>query len=57
MILVASLFVGFFAPGARPYHRLNFELEMLERREHEQVRSDMRKLPKEISEALGKARS
>lgn len=29
MILVASLFMGFFAPGARPYHRLNPDYERL----------------------------
>lgn len=49
------MLVGFFAPGARPIHRVNSELEM-QRREHEQVRSDMKKLPKETSEALGKGK-
>ncbi|KAL1789511.1 Disks large-like 5 [Sigmodon hispidus] len=38
-----------------PYHRANFELEMLEV-EHKQAMSDMQKLPMEISEALDKCK-
>ncbi|XP_052588293.1 RB1-inducible coiled-coil protein 1-like [Peromyscus californicus insignis] len=38
-----------------PYHRLNFELEMLEM-EHKQVMSALQKLPMEISDALNKCK-
>ena len=41
--------------GPTPYHRVNFEPEM-QRMGHEQVRSDLKKLPKEIREALGKCK-
>ena len=36
-----------------PYHRLNFEFEML-KMEHKQVVSDQLKLPREISKAVDK---
>ena len=38
-----------------PYHRLNFEPEML-KMEHNQVMSDIQKLPMEISDALVKCK-
>ena len=41
--------------GPTPYHRVNIEPEM-QRMGHEQVRSDLKKLPKEIREALGKCK-
>ncbi|MEJ1271152.1 putative gene 8220 [Cricetulus griseus] len=47
--------MGFFAPGAMPYHRLNSELEMV-KMEHQKEMSDMKKFPKEISEALCKCK-
>lgn len=47
--------MGFISPGAMPYHRLNFELEMLTM-EHNQLMSDLQKLPMEISDALDKCK-
>lgn len=38
-----------------PYHRLNFELEMLNM-EHKKVMVDLEKFPNEISEALNKCK-
>ncbi|EGW12576.1 Disks large-like 5 [Cricetulus griseus] len=56
MISMLPVFMGFFSPGAMPYHRLNFELEMLNM-EHKQVMSDLQKLPMEISDALDKCKA
>ncbi|XP_076417022.1 disks large homolog 5-like [Peromyscus maniculatus bairdii] len=47
------VFTLFFAPGAMPYHRLNLENER-QNMEHKKDMSDVKKLPKEISEALYK---
>ena len=47
--------MGIFAPGAMPYHRLNSELEFL-KMERQKEMSDMKKFPKEISEALNKCK-
>lgn len=43
----------FFCLGAMLYYRMNYELEMLTM-EHNQVMSDIQKLPMEISDALDK---
>ena len=42
-----------YSPWATPYHRLNFELEMLNM-EHNQVMADLQRLPMEMSDALDK---
>ena len=46
--------MGFFSPGAMPYHRLN-SLEM-RKKEHKQVMLDLQKWPMEISDALDKCK-
>ena len=52
-VILADVFMVFFSPGAMPYHRLNFEFEML-KMEHNQVVNDQLKLPREVSKAVDK---
>ena len=46
--------MGFFSPGAMPYHRLN-SLEM-RKKEHKLVVLELQKWPMEISDALDKCK-
>ena len=52
-VILADVFMVFFSPGVMPYHRLNFEFEML-KMEHKQVVSDQLKLPREVSKVVDK---
>lgn len=47
--------MGFFVPVVMLYHRLNSELEVLIM-DHQKAMSDLKKFPKEISEALYKCK-
>ena len=47
--------MGQFVHWAMPSHRINFETFMLEM-QHDQVMTDLKRMPQDISEALSKCK-
>ena len=45
--------MGLFAPWAIPSHRINFETFII-KMQHDQVMTDLKRMPQDISEALYK---
>ena len=47
--------MGLFVPWATPSHRINFETFII-KMQHDQVMTDLKRMPQDISEALYKCK-